>query len=71
MVVVLMPPAVDPGEPPVIIRIIIINTPASLSMVKSTVLNPAVLGVTDWKKEPKILSDTLMPLHLSAENSTK
>lgn len=71
MVVVLIPPAVEPGEPPVIINIIIIKTPASLSAVKSTVLKPAVLGVTDWKKEPKIRSDRLISLHLSAENSTK
>ena len=53
MVVVLIPPAVEPGEPPVIINIIIIKTPASLSAVKSTVLKPAVLGVTDGKRNLK------------------
>ena len=55
-VVVFMPPAVDPGEPPININAIMIMQPVSLIVVRSTVLNPAVLGVTDWKKELQIRS---------------
>ena len=40
-------PAVEPGEPPMSISIMISICPTSLSKVKSAVLNPAVLGVTD------------------------
>ena len=47
IVVVFIPPAVEPGLPPISIKIIVINCPASLIDVKSTVLNPAVRGVTD------------------------
>ena len=46
-VVIFMPPAVDPGAPPVSMSMIITATPSSLSDVRSTVLNPAVLVVTD------------------------
>ena len=46
IVVVFIPPAVDPGEPPISIRMIMMAMPTSLSWVKSMVLNPAVLGVT-------------------------
>ena len=46
-VVVFIPPAVEPGEPPISIRIMISICPTSLSKVKFAVLNPAVLGVTD------------------------
>lgn len=41
-----MPPAVEPGEPPISIRIIITDCPVSLMAVRSAVLKPAVLGVT-------------------------
>ena len=47
MVVVFMPPAVDPGEPPTNIHKIIMACPLALISDKSTVLNPAVLRVTD------------------------
>ena len=47
IVVVFIPPAVEPGEPPINIRIIINSKPGSLMIVKSTVLKPAVLGVMD------------------------
>ena len=46
-VVVFMPPAVEPGEPPVSISRMMMKRPTSLSFVKSRVLKPAVLGVTD------------------------
>ena len=38
--------AVEPGAPPISIRIINIPSPASLIVLSGTVLNPAVLGVT-------------------------
>ena len=44
-VVVFIPPAVEPGEPPINIRIIISNKPVPLIAVIFAVLNPAVLGV--------------------------
>ena len=47
IVVVFIPPAVEPGEPPIIINEITSICPASLNAVKSVVLNPAVLGVID------------------------
>ena len=47
IVVVFIPPAVEPGEPPINIRIIIKHHPVSLIAVIFTVLNPAVLGVID------------------------
>lgn len=46
IVVIFMPPAVEPGAPPISIRIINIPSPASLIVLRGTVLNPAVLGVT-------------------------
>ena len=46
-VVVFIPPAVDPVDPPMYIRQIITNLPGSDMALKSTVLNPAVLAVTD------------------------
>ena len=45
-VVVFMPPAVEPGEPPMSISIMVIIFPVTLIFPKSTVLKPAVLGVT-------------------------
>jgi len=53
-VVVLIPPAVEPGLPPIIINIIVKKLPLSESPDILTVLNPAVLGVTDWNNEAKI-----------------
>ena len=50
-VVVFIPPAVDPGDPPISINIVVIAIPTSVMDNWSTVLNPAVLGVTDWNME--------------------
>ena len=47
-VVVFIPPAVDPGEPPISINNIITAFDASLISEMFIVLNPAVLVVTDW-----------------------
>ena len=46
-VVVFMPPAVDPGEPPISMRKIMRKIPESENRVRSVVLKPAVLQVTD------------------------
>ena len=51
-----MPPAVDPGEPPISIQRIISAWPDPLIRVRSTVLNPAVRRVTDWNSAGKIRS---------------
>ena len=56
IVVVFMPPAVEPGEPPISIRIIIMHFPAPESLVRSAVLKPAVLGVMVWNRESRIRS---------------
>lgn len=45
-VVVFIPPAVEPGEPPTSIKTITIPSPSFVIMVRSAVLKPAVLGVT-------------------------
>ena len=47
MVVVFIPPAVEPGLPPISMSKMMIYCPVSFMDVKSIVLNPAVLGVTD------------------------
>ena len=46
-VVVFMPPAVEPGEPPMSIKRIITPCDAPDIADRFTVLKPAVLGVTD------------------------
>ena len=61
MVVVFIPPAVEPGEPPINIRMIRSMRPAPLKDVRSDVLKPAVLGVTDWNRERHILSFKVNP----------
>ena len=66
-VVVFIPPAVEPGEPPISISMIVIAVPVSLISVKSAVLNPAVLGVTDWNKELQMRS----PIGLSPNSNKK
>ena len=56
-VVTFIPPAVEPGAPPISISIISIPSPASLNVFSGTVLNPAVLGVTAWNRDIHILRD--------------
>lgn len=46
-VVVFIPPAVDPGEPPISINIMKMKIPGSLKAVRFMVLKPAVRVVTD------------------------
>ena len=60
-VVVLIPPAVDPGDAPMNIRIMIKKRPLSVSAARSIVLNPAVLALTDWNEDAAICSDKVRP----------
>jgi len=53
--VVLTPPPHEPGEAPINMKIISINKTALCRKFNSTVLKPAVLAVTDWKKDKKNL----------------
>ena len=66
IVVIFMPPPVLPGAAPTSISRVCKNIPLSENLLKSTVLKPAVLGVTAVKKEARIrLSMGISP------NSTK
>ncbi len=73
MLVVFTPPAIEPGDPPVNIRKIIMKSVLSLSAPTSTVLNPAVRQVTDWKKELTSFSERVKSrsvlFHSSAANT--
>ena len=55
------PPAVDPGLPPINIISIVSSFPEFDSAAVSTVLNPAVLGVTEQKSAPKNFSSGFCP----------
>ena len=65
-VVVFIPPAVDPGEPPMSMSTMVTATARPLREVRSAVLKPAVRGVTDWNR----LIHTRSPRG-RAENSSK
>ena len=60
MVVTLTPPAVEPGAPPINIRTTVKSLPPSVIAPTSTVLNPAVRGVTAQNRELRILPEILM-----------
>ena len=62
-VVIFIPPAVEPEEPPISIKQIIMRIPVWLITEKSAVLKPAVLGVTVWKIERSNLSPKGNPLN--------
>ena len=53
-VVVFIPPAVDPGDPPISIHRIISAWLSPLTPFSSIVLNPAVRSVTDWNRDGRI-----------------
>ena len=53
-VVVFMPPAVEPGEPPNSIRTTINACEVLPIAARSAVLKPAVRGVTDWNIDNKM-----------------
>ena len=56
MVVTLIPPAVEPGAPPINIKTMVKSLLPSVIAPVSTELNPAVLGVTEQNREFKICS---------------
>ena len=56
-VVTLMPPAVEAGPAPMNIRVVITSRVGSFMPPMSTVLKPAVLGVTPWNQPARILSN--------------
>ena len=58
-VVVLIPPAVPTGEPPTSIIAMEITDVVSRKFSCGTLAKPAVLVVTDWKKENVIFSNIL------------
>ena len=51
MVTVFIPPAVPTGEPPINIKKIDVAAEAFVKFSCGMVAKPAVLVVTDWKKE--------------------
>ena len=55
-VVVLIPPVVEPVEPPMSIRQMDKNLLLSVNSFKGSVLKPAVRTVTDWNREERICS---------------
>ena len=60
IVTVLMPPAVPTGEPPIIISIMETTAEAFVRFSCGTEAKPAVLVVTDWKRDTCILSNSGM-----------
>ena len=58
---VLIPPAVEPEEPPMNMRNTISNKVGVASSAMFTELNPAVRGVTDWNKEVITVPKLLIP----------
>ena len=60
-VVIFIPPAVEPVEPPISIRQIIRRILPSENAARSTVLKPAVRIVTDWNMEARSLSEAPIP----------
>lgn len=58
---VLIPPAVDPDDPPINIKNTISNKVGVASSAMLIVLNPAVRGVTDWNSEVMIVPKVLIP----------
>ena len=71
-VVVLIPPAVEPGEPPINIKIMVMKRVGIVKPFKSNVLYPAVLGVTEAKNDattfwPKVKSPIVFGLLYRSE----
>ena len=70
-VVVLMPPAVEPGLPPMNMSIIVSSLLAGESAAVSTLLKPAVLGVTAEKKLTSTCSPSGMPTFMRLRSIIK
>ena len=60
-VVVLIPPAVEPGLPPININNMVKSELLFDILLRSTTENPAVLGVVAMKKEERIFSKNGFP----------
>ena len=63
-VVVLTPPAVEPGLPPMNISAVISRLPETDSLLRSVVKNPAVRAETEWKNDTSSCLPVLMPARL-------
>ena len=61
IVVVLIHPAVEPGEPPININTQVSNFDAEVRLPVSTLLKPAVLAVVAEKSDASIRSPTFIP----------
>ena len=61
-----MPPPVEAGEAPIIIRTLLNSLEPSRKRDRSKELNPAVRMVTDWKKAFRIFSPSPKPASVSA-----
>lgn len=69
--VVLMPPAVEPGLPPMNMSMTVRSFEASESAAVSTLLKPAVLGVTAEKKLTSICSPSGMSAFMRPRSRKK
>ena len=56
-----MPPAVEPGLPPMNIRMMVSSLLPSVKAAVSVVLKPAVLAVTELNKEVRIFPLVFIP----------
>ena len=71
----MIPPAVEPGDPPMSISAQVRRMPPSESWERSTVLKPAVRTVTDWNRAKRHFCQGVpwakaSPFHSSRANST-
>ncbi len=69
-VVVFMPPAVEPGEPPMSMSTMVTARARPLKAVRSAVLKPAVRGVMDWNRLISTRSPRGRPENSSKKNHT-
>ena len=60
----MIPPAVEPGLPPINMSTAVKNLLPSVSAAVSTVLKPAVLGVTALNRQARNFSDPVMPTRI-------
>ena len=70
MVEVFIPPAVEPEQPPMSMSTVISIAPDSLMTERSAVLKPAVLAVTDWKREWSMRSFMGSPEYSAKKKNT-
>ena len=70
-VVVLIPPAHEPGEPPTNMRISSRKVVAGARAPTGTVLNPAVRGVTPWNRLAQSFSSQPIPASTRSRSSSQ